>query len=181
RSERVAGFHLLNPRDGFFDEAIVDALLDENARRAGADFTLIEREQAQAFQRFIKELVVLIHYVGEEDVRALAAELYRGGNEGVGRVAQDLLTHWGGAGEGDLCDAFAGGQCIAGLLAVAVHNVDHARRQQIADDFHEQQNGGRRLFGRLHDHWAAGRECGGQLPGRHEYRKIPGDDLAHHA
>ena len=42
-----------------------------------------------------------------------------------------------GAGERDLLDAFAARQRFAGLGAEALHHVEHARWQQIADLFHQ--------------------------------------------
>ena len=43
----------------------------------------------------------------------------------------------GGTGEGDLGDALAGGQGLAGLPAEALDDVEHARRQQVADEFQQ--------------------------------------------
>src|SRR5690606_21287905 len=135
----------------------------------------------EAFERLVKEVNFAIHDIGEEDVGALAAQLYGSRNERFGRVAQNLLTHRRGTCEGDLGDALAGGQGITGFLAVAVHHVDDTRGQQVADEFHEQQDAGGCLLCGLQHHGAAGSQRGGQLPGRHENREVPGNDLADHA
>ncbi|CFW91781.1 Uncharacterised protein [Bordetella pertussis] len=179
--ERMAGLDGLHPRDGLLDEALVDRLLDQDARRAGADLALVEREHGQALERLVQELVVVVHHVVEEDVGALAAQLHRGGDQVVGRRVQDVLAHRRRPGEGDFGDALAGGQRLAGLLAIAVDHVEHARRQQVADQFGQHQDRGRRLFGRLEHHHAARRQRRRQLPSHHQQREVPGNDLPHHA
>jgi hypothetical protein len=82
------------------------------------------------------------------------------------------------AGEGDLGDALARCQRLAGLQAEAVDDVEHARRQQVADELHQHQDRGRRLLGRLEHHAVAGGQRGRQLPHGHQDREIPRDDLA---
>ena len=66
--------------------------------------------------------------VGEDDVGRLAAELERHALEVAGRGLDDLLAGQVRAGEGDLVDVRMRGQRRAGGLAVAGHDVDHARR-----------------------------------------------------
>jgi hypothetical protein len=85
------------------------------------------------------------------------------------------------AGEGDLGDAWAGGQRLAGLQAKAVDDIEGPGRQQIADQVGPEQDRGRGLFGGLDHHAVAGGQRWSQLPAGHQQREIPGDDLAHHA
>ena len=64
-------------------------------------------------------------------------------------------------------------------LARARDDIDDARRQiSLLDDPGEMERGQRRRFrGLQHDRVAAG-ERGRDLPGRHQQRKVPGNDLA---
>ena len=123
----------------------------------------------------------MVHHVGKEYVGALATQLDGGGDQVVGRRAQDALAHGGGAGEGYFCNARAGGQRLARFLAEAVDDVDHAGRQQVANQLHQHHDGGRRLLGGLHHHAATGGQRGRQLPRSHQQREVPGNDLADHA
>ena len=84
----------------------------------------------------------------------------------------------GGAGEGDLGDALRGGQRHAGFAAKAVDDVQHARRQQVGDQLGQDQDGHRGRFGRLEHDTVTGAEGRGQLPGGHQDREVPRDDLA---
>ena len=93
----------------------------------------------------------------------------------------DVRAHRGGAGEGDLGDALAGGQRFARFLAEALHHVEHAGRQQVADQLQQHADAQRGLFGGLEHHAVAGGQGRGQLPGGHQQREVPRDDLPDHA
>jgi hypothetical protein len=69
------------------------------------------------------------------------------------------------------------GQRLAGLDAEAVDDVEHARRQQVADQLGEQQDRRGGLLGGLEDDAVAGGERRGELPRGHEQREVPRDDL----
>ena len=71
--------------------------------------------------------------VVEEDVGRFAAELQRHRDQVLAGVLHDQPAGGGLAGEGDLGDARAGRQRLAGLEAEAVDDVEHARRQEVAD------------------------------------------------
>ena len=159
-------------------ELVVDRSLDQRARRAGADLALVEGEHGEAFERLVEEVVVLGHDVGEEDVGRLAAQLQRDRDEVLGRVLHDQPAGRGLAGERDLGDALVLGQRLAGLDAEAVDDVEHARRQQVADQLHQHHDAHRRLLGRLEHDAVAGGERRRELPRRHQQREVPRDDLA---
>ena len=90
----------------------------------------------------------------------------------------DLAADHGRAGERDLRDAGVVHQGGAGL-AVAGEHVQRALRQPgLERELAEAQRGQRRLLGRLQDDRAAGRERRRDLPGRHQQREVPRDDLA---
>ena len=97
---------------------------------------LVEEGQHQALGGLLDERRLGLHDVFEIDVRALAAQLDGGGgNDVLRRALEDVRADRGGTGEGDLGDALAGGQGLAGLPAEALDDVEHARRQQVADEF----------------------------------------------
>jgi hypothetical protein len=67
----------------------------------------------------------------------------------------------------------------APVVAVAGDDVDDARRQAgLAADLGEQQRRERRELGRLEHHRVAGRQRRRDLPGQHQQREVPRDDLA---
>ncbi len=177
----VAAFNGFGALEHHGHELVVHVLLDQRPGRAGADFALVEERQHQAFHRFADEFRLRLHDVGEVDVGGFAAQLHGGGNDVFRRAFEDVRAHRGGAGEGDLGDALAGGQGLAGFLAVAVDDVEHALGEQVADDFHQLEDRRRGLLGGLEHHAVAGGQRRRQLPGGHQDREVPGDDLPHHA
>ena len=67
---------------------------------------------------------------------------------------------------------------LAGFDAEAVDDVDDAGRQDVGDQFHDDQDAKRCLLGRLQHHAIAGGKRRRELPGRHQDREIPRNDLA---
>jgi hypothetical protein len=64
-------------------------------------------------------------------------------------------------------------------LAVAGDDVDHAGgRPASVADLGEQERGQRGVLGRLEDDGVAAGQRGRDLPGQHQQREVPGDDLA---
>ena len=116
--------------------------------------------------------------VVEDDVGGLAAELERQLHAGAGELAPDRLADLGRAGERDLVEVGVLDEMGAGR-AVAGDDVDDPRRQLgLAADVGEDERGQRRRLGGLqHDRVAAG-ERRGDLPGEHQQREVPRDDLA---
>ena len=159
-------------------ELVVDGFLDQRTRRAGADFALIEGEQHQTFDGLVEEAIVGLGDIGKENIGRLAAQFQRGRNQIVGGGLGNDATCCRGTGEGDLGDAVAGGQRHAGFAAIAVDDVQHAGRQQIGNQFGQDQDADRGGFGRLQHHAVAGANGRSQFPGRHQDREVPGDDLA---
>ncbi len=152
--------------------------MDDRAARAGADLALVQREQGEAFQRLVEEVVVLRHDVGEEDVRAFAAELDGARDDVLRGVLHDEAAGSCRAGERDLGDALVEGQRLAGFDAEAVDDVQDAGRQQVVDEVHEDHDAVGRLLGGLQHDAVAGGERRSQLPAGHQQREVPRDDLA---
>ena len=179
--QRVAALDLRDLLHHRFHEGRVDRLLHQCAGRAGAHLALVEEAQHQPLGGLLDEGRFGLHDVLEVDVRALAAQLHGARNDVLGGALHDVRAHRGGAGEGDLGDALARGQCFAGFPAVAVHHVEHPRRQQVADAFEQHVDAQRGLLGRFEHHAVAGGQRRGELPGGHQDREVPRDDLPHHA
>lgn len=70
------------------------------------------------------------------------------------------------------------GQWLAGLDPEAVHQIDHARRNEIGDQFHEHKDYFGCLLRRLLHHAISRGERRRELPGSHQNRKVPESDLA---
>ena len=158
------------------DERLVDRLLDEEPRAGAADVSLVEVDAVDdPLDRLVERRVV------EDDVRGLAAELEREPLAGAGEAPLDLLPDLGRAGEGDLVDVLVLDERGAGA-AVARDDVDDARGQLgLAKDVGEEQRRERCRLGRLEDDGVAARERRRDLPGEHEEREVPRDDLARDA
>jgi hypothetical protein len=163
------------------DEALVDRLLDQRAARAGADLALVEGEQHQALDGLVEEVVVGRHHVVEEHVGALAAQLQRGRDQVGGGRLRDHLAGGGAAGEGDLGDALAGGQRVPASRPkpLTMLSTPGGSRSAISSTSTRMLIG--RALGGLEHHAVAGAQRRRQLPGRHQDREVPGDDLADHA
>ncbi|MNZ11725.1 hypothetical protein D3C78_285910 [compost metagenome] len=179
--QRVATFDLQDLLHHHLHEFVVDRLLHQRTGRAGADFTLVEERQHQAFGGFLDEGRFGLHDVFEEDVRRLATQLHGGRNDVFGGAFHDVRADRGRAGEGDLGDAFAGGQGFAGFFAEALHDVQHARWQQVADQFDQHGDAQRGLLGGFEHHAVAGSQGRGEFPRGHQDREVPRNDLPDHA
>ena len=105
--ERVAELAGLDLRGELLDELVVDRLLNEQPAARAAALALV---QEQAEQGAVDGRVEI--GVGEDDVRALAAQLEGDPLERVGRDLHDDLAGASLAGEGDLVDALDGSPAV---------------------------------------------------------------------
>ena len=150
----------------------MDVLLHEKATSCAADVTLVEEDPVDdALDGLVDGSVV------EDDVRRLAAELER---DLLGRPRRRLRNRPPDgcrAGEGDLVDIRMVDECGTGVPG-ARDDVDDPRGQVgLLEDLREEERGeGRGLCGLQNDR-VAGCERGGDLPGEHEQREVPRDDL----
>ena len=102
--------------------------------------------------------------------------------EGVGGGLLDDLGRVDVPGEGDLVDVGMRHEGRAGGLAHPVEDVDDPGREaRLAGQLGHAQGRQRRLLGRLHHDRVAAGQGGAPLPGQHQEREVPGDDLADHA
>src|SRR5579884_3833073 len=155
------------------DERLVDRLLDEEPRAGAADVALVEVDPVHDPLHGLVERGVV-----EDDVRGLAAELERQLLAAAGELALDRLPHLGRARERDLVDVLVLDDGRAGA-AVAGDDVDHPGRQLgLAQHVAEEQRGERRRLRGLEDDGVPARDGGRDLPGEHQQREVPRDDLA---
>ena len=103
------------------DELFADAVLDEQAAAGRAALAAVE---INGVKRAGDRLVEI--GVGEDHVGALAPQLKRAPLERVGRFAGNDFRRLDVAREGELIDPRMHDHCLAGRLAHAVENVDHA-------------------------------------------------------
>ncbi len=96
----------------------------------------------------------------------------------AGDAALDQLADLRRARERDLVDALVLDERLPDRRPAGDH-VDDARRQvALGDDLGERERGQRRRLGGLEHDRVAGRERRRELPGGHQQREVPGDDLA---
>ena len=154
------------------DQRLGDRLLDEQPRAGAADLALVEVDAVDdALDRLVERRVV------EDDVRGLAAELQRQRLVGAGDAAVDPPADLRRAGERDLVDARMGHERHPDL-ARPRDDVDDARRQVgLAADLGEEQRRERRRRGGLEHDGVARGERRRDLPGQHQQREVPRDDL----
>ena len=170
--ERVADAEAVHPAFELVVEAGGDAFLHEEARAGAADLALVEPDRIdEAFDGGVEVGVV------EDDVGGFAAELQGEGFAGAGGRLADALADGGGAGEGDLVDGGVDERGAGG--AVAGDDVEDALGEaRLAADLGEEEGGEGGVFGGFEDDGVPGGEGGGDLPGEHQEREVPGDDRA---
>jgi hypothetical protein len=126
-----------DPLQAPFNELVIDRLVDQRARRAGAHLALVERVQHQPLDRLVHERIVGRHHILEEDARRLTAELGRRGNQVLRSVGHDQPSGHRLAREADLGDPLVRRQRLADLRTRSVDDVHHARRDHVADHLHQ--------------------------------------------
>ena len=171
---------LLHARGGLGEllgEFVVHLLLDEEARPGAAHLSGTEEHAEQRPLHGGLEIGV-----AEDDVGRLAPELEGDALQRARRLAVDLLPHLGRAGEGDLVDQGMVDERAAGRRSEAGDDVDDARRNPgFEQELPQTERGERRLLGGLQHGGVAAGQCGRELPGAHEEREVPGDDLPAHS
>ncbi len=152
----------------------VNGTFDEQARPCRADLSLI-RERAE--QRTVDRRVEI--RIGEHDVRILAAQLDRHPLDRVGSSLDHETSGVDAAGKGNLVDARVGDERPAGGRTVASDDVDDPGGQvELLQQLGEHQRGHRGLLGRFEHRRASRRKRRRQLPGGHQDRVVPRNDLS---
>src|SRR5262249_41707117 len=148
RIQWIADDHLARALGQLVHELVVGSLVDEHARAGVADLSLVTEDSPEAgVDRRIEVRV------GEDDLRALAAELE--GDLLEVRLCRGVeKTSCGayGSGEADLVDAGVARQRLSRRISVAGHDVDNAIRQTgLLPQLAELQRSQRSQLGRLED------------------------------
>ncbi len=166
--------HLLRAGDEPLLELVVDAALDDDAARGGAALPGgAERRPEDAVDGEVEVGVV------EDDDRVLAAELEVDVLEVVGGGLRHQDAGLARAGEGDHGHVGVAHEPVAGLLAVAVDEVDDAVGQPgLGEQLDEALGQERRVLGGLEHDGVAADERGRELPGRDRDREVPRRDRA---
>ncbi len=177
--ERVALLDRGDPLQAALHELVVDRLLDQRPRRAGADLALVEREQHEALDRLVEErrrprpsrrrrrcsgdLPPSSSVTG---IRFCAAYCMISRPVSVSPVKAILAMR---------------GLDASGLPASPPEPLTMLSTpggQQVADQLGQHQDRPRRRLSRLEHHAVAGGERRRELPRRHQEREVPRDDLA---
>ena len=120
--------------------------------------------------------------VGEDDVRALAAELEGDGLDLRGAPGGDLLADLGRPGEHDLAHLLVGDEPLPDDRAAAGQHLEEVLRQpRLERELAEADRRQRRPVGGLQQHGVAGGERGREAPRRDRHREVPRHDDADHA
>ena len=120
--------------------------------------------------------------VGHDDGRGLAAQFQGHAGHGVHGDLADLLTHGGGASEGQFVHQRVVGQRRACGDSGAGHHVKHAFGVTgFLHQFGQFKRAQRGFIGRLQHHGAAGCQRRAEFPAGQQQREVPGHDSADHA
>ena len=158
------------------DQRLCDALLHQQARTGAAHFSLVEPDSVDQSLHGAVQVGVF-----ENNERGFAAQFQRKPLVALRRSFADGAPHFGGAGEGDLVHAGVLHQRFAGR-AVSGDDIDDACGEpDLLADFREGQRRQWSKLRRLQHHRVSRGDCRRNLPGQHEQREIPRNDLSHHA
>ena len=115
----------------------------------------------------------------QDDVRALSSE-FQGHilQVALRSVLLDLPANDRRTSERDLIDIHVLRDRSTGSLSVAIDDVYDTRWEaSLVEELCDAKSRERRELRWLEDDGVSGRECGAKLPGEHEEREIPGNDL----
>ena len=157
------------------DEVVVRTGPGKDSRSCGAVLAGVEVARLGDRTRRCLDVGVV-----EDDDRRLAAELEVDPLDVGGRRAGDLHARAYRSGDGDHLGRLVLDEPAPGV-AVAAHDVEHARRQELLGELSQQRGAGRRGVARLQDDGVARRQRRGDLPDHHHQRVVPRRDLADHA
>ena len=157
-----------------FDEFCIDFLFHQDAAARGTNFTLIDKDAEESAIDGSFPIRAI-----KENIRRLAAKLERDALKRVRSALDDDFAHGGAARECDFVHTGMRYQRSSRRFSEAVDNVHHAWRQpnfcKPVGDFH---HGERRLLGRLEHAGASRGDRRSELPGSHDQRIVPGNNLA---
>lgn len=155
-------------------ELVVDALLNEDTGTGAAALTVVVVDTKVDPADGLLDVGIVEHNVGR-----LAAKL-KGDLLQVGSSSSlhDLATDNGRSSEGNLVNIHVRGDGGTGSLAIARDEVENTSGELgLVDELSEDEGRKGGLLGSLHDHTVTSGQRRADLPGKHEKREVPGDDL----
>ena len=153
---------------------VENIVFDEESRARAAALAVVEENGAGGAGNGGFDIGIFQHDVGR-----FPAQFQGNFFQIAGSGLQDQLANFRGTCEGDFIDVRMGRQGSARCLSVARHDIhDAVGNAGFLNQFAEQKSGEGRLFRGLQHDGAAGRESRAKFPGRHQQRKIPGNDLS---
>lgn len=157
-----------------FEELVVNALLDKDASTSTAALTVVEVD-AEIDPGDGRLNIGII----EDDVGGLATELKSDLLEVGGSSSfEDGAADEGGTGESDLVYVHVSGEGGTGGLAETRDQVENTRREaSFLDKLGKDEGREGSLLSSLHDDGVASGQGRANLPGKHEKREVPGNDL----
>ncbi|GAD23998.1 hypothetical protein AVS7_03758, partial [Acidovorax sp. MR-S7] len=158
-------------------EGFVDGALDEHARAGRAGLARVLHDGVDQHGHGGVQVGV-----GEDHLRALAAQLQRHRAVALGGGLLDQRAHLGAAGEADVVDAGVARQRVAHLVPVAGHDVERAgRKAHLRRELRHAQQGQARVFcGFDHAHVARGQRAA-HAAAEDLHGVVPRHDMAGHA
>ena len=156
------------------EQRLVDALLDQHARAGRAGLAGVLHDGVDQHRHGGVEVGV-----GEDDLRALAAELQRDRAVPLGRDLLDQRADLRAAGEADVVDARVARQRVADLVAVAGDDVERAgRKAGLGRQLRHADQRQAGVFGRLDHADVARRQRAADAAPEDLHRVVPRDDVA---
>lgn len=156
------------------NELVVDTLLNVDTRTGAAGLAVVEVDTEVDPVNGLLDIGIV-----EDNVGGLATKLE--GNllqVGLGSSLHDLAANNGRTSEGNLVDVHVGRDGGTSNPAEAGDDVENARGEtSLLNELSKDESRERGLLGGLHDDGVTGGESGADLPGKHEEREVPGDDL----
>lgn len=156
------------------NELVVDTLLDQNTGTGAAALAVVVEDTKVSPGDGVVDVGIV-----EDNVGGLAAQLESNLLQvGLGSSLEDSAADESRSSEGDLVDVHVGGDGSTGGTAKARDDVNDTRGEASLDDqLGDVESGQRSLLGGLQDNSVTGSNGGTDLPGQHEKREVPGDDL----
>ena len=168
----IAHPHAARRVDEKVEEAVVDRLLDQDARARAAVLARVVEDRVRRRGSRLLDVGVL-----EDHVRRLPSELERDALDRPGRALHDEAPDLRRPGECDLRDVGMLDQALPHDRALADEDVhDAVRNPGLEAQLAEPQRGERRQLGRLEDDRVATGERRPELPAGDVRREVPRDD-----
>ncbi len=175
RVERIAHANRSRQRNKALQESVGNALVQNQTRASDTRLPLVVEDGPRGAV-YCRIQVCIV----ENDIRALAAQLQLHTLQIPLRRFNNTSPSRRRTRECNLADAGMLSEALSGRVAIAWHNVHHARwKANLGHEFSDAQGRERGDFRRLEHNRIPRCECRSHLPACEHERKIPRDNLAH--